>query len=912
MLNKKINRKNKCLSEYIHDFIIEIRKPTYMTPFKNPVDPNEIPHYYEVIKNPMDLSTMYQKLLDGRYQFLSEVKADIQLIITNCETFNPENTWIRPLCDKFKSNFEKSWVKLQETLERKGIDQNKALDKLPEMDENKNELPSIWLPDSLGLRTRNQVSIIKEGNLNESIYSNDIKDPKEMNMNTKINLGISREASSLEPFNKIEYNPPNFLVQSFPNHKEIQNFVSEENYYNPQDIPNIKKESSFILTPKISNEIMTTNIENQIVSKEPKNEIPVSTKIIEEMNNNFRFSKEISKDIDIPQEIQMPNETENNPNMMEIEEEKKIELIIELDLDEIKLEFKEYSLHKLRKYKKIVLKGLSKIFLFLTGFEKNPENLDFLQELNIILKEFEAVKGTPSIDYNQICLNLIRCLFWLKKNSPKIKDVKTNKRIMAYFSCILKALRRINSLSKRIKTLAISISEDIFQGQDLGLAYFREHLHKIQSIFYPPPPPKLIESNSIKITLPKPPPIREKLENETTSTIIKPPKKFFHEKLQSSSPMNTKIVLNKNLKSLSLEKPAPTAENKSDKMFSWVSSFNQKIHDKLDGYLQGRLNISNNEINIEKEEKLNLIVKQSSLENQENMMFEERKNPIMIVLPKQQSYKNINVFNESDDDDEKYDELGFLKEEIDISKIQIIKKNEDVLNNNYFTPQSIKNIKFKEIFIEKEILVKMPLMIMNNNNIDTLTKVTIEEISIYSLFKEIDEDDKNFFDDLVKNLKRNHNERLKYNKNDRIVDKTSKCLLEISQEITLDKIIKIAIKLKNINDFIILVTNLIHIESFELFIDLKRVQKINELNLVENSSYFTYDVLSRKLMKNMLYDALLNQLIKVSKFQIDREAGIYYCVDKIPNENNGYLLVIWSAVNKFMDFKLSLNEIKLL
>ena len=127
---KKINKKNKSLSEYVHDFLVEIRKPTYMTPFKTPVDPGEIPHYYAVIKNPMDLSTMFQKLVDGKYGFLSEVKADFQLIIENCEAFNPQGTWIRPLCDKFKGNLEKSWAKLMETLERKSIDANKKMEKL--------------------------------------------------------------------------------------------------------------------------------------------------------------------------------------------------------------------------------------------------------------------------------------------------------------------------------------------------------------------------------------------------------------------------------------------------------------------------------------------------------------------------------------------------------------------------------------------------------------------------------------------------------------------------------------------------------------------------------------------------------------------------------------------------------------
>lgn len=49
--------------------------------FKEPVNPNEVPGYYEKIKNPMDLNTIINKLKEGKYSYAKEVYDDLMLII---------------------------------------------------------------------------------------------------------------------------------------------------------------------------------------------------------------------------------------------------------------------------------------------------------------------------------------------------------------------------------------------------------------------------------------------------------------------------------------------------------------------------------------------------------------------------------------------------------------------------------------------------------------------------------------------------------------------------------------------------------------------------------------------------------------------------------------------------------------
>lgn len=90
--------------------------------FLEPVDPValNIPGYFDVVKNPMDLSTVSQKLQNGQYSSIPPGQAigrspvarmlngpfrkDIELIFDNAMLFNPPNDWIHIGAAKLKKN----------------------------------------------------------------------------------------------------------------------------------------------------------------------------------------------------------------------------------------------------------------------------------------------------------------------------------------------------------------------------------------------------------------------------------------------------------------------------------------------------------------------------------------------------------------------------------------------------------------------------------------------------------------------------------------------------------------------------------------------------------------------------------------------------------------------------------------
>uniref|UniRef100_A0A7N0TPF7 Bromo domain-containing protein n=1 Tax=Kalanchoe fedtschenkoi TaxID=63787 RepID=A0A7N0TPF7_KALFE len=60
--------------------------------FSEPVDPEELPDYHEIIQTPMDFSTIRKKLDDGLYPNLEQFEEDIFLICSNAMQYNSPST----------------------------------------------------------------------------------------------------------------------------------------------------------------------------------------------------------------------------------------------------------------------------------------------------------------------------------------------------------------------------------------------------------------------------------------------------------------------------------------------------------------------------------------------------------------------------------------------------------------------------------------------------------------------------------------------------------------------------------------------------------------------------------------------------------------------------------------------------
>lgn len=108
---------------FCQDTINELMKPKHMAyaaPFYYPVDPValNIPTYHNIIKKPMDLSTVQSKLKTGQYENAKEFENDVTLMFKNCFRFNLEGDPTYACGKQLEGVFHSQWAKKEDYLEK--------------------------------------------------------------------------------------------------------------------------------------------------------------------------------------------------------------------------------------------------------------------------------------------------------------------------------------------------------------------------------------------------------------------------------------------------------------------------------------------------------------------------------------------------------------------------------------------------------------------------------------------------------------------------------------------------------------------------------------------------------------------------------------------------------------------------
>ncbi|KAM9321195.1 bromodomain adjacent to zinc finger domain protein 2A [Gastrophryne carolinensis] len=86
-------------------------------PFLEPVNPRLVPGYRKIIKNPMDFSTMRNKLLNGGYSSCEVFAEDAQLVFSNCQLFNEDESDVGKAGLVLKKFFESRWEEFSQERE---------------------------------------------------------------------------------------------------------------------------------------------------------------------------------------------------------------------------------------------------------------------------------------------------------------------------------------------------------------------------------------------------------------------------------------------------------------------------------------------------------------------------------------------------------------------------------------------------------------------------------------------------------------------------------------------------------------------------------------------------------------------------------------------------------------------------
>ncbi|CUV05511.1 unnamed protein product [Cryptosporidium hominis] len=237
-----------------------LRKDPNFELFIYPIDPvrDGCLDYFEVIKTPMDLITVSNKLLDDQYKNINEIFQEIELIFSNCREYNtsPLCKHIIDLCNKSEYRFLQEWTKL-------GFSDKSTKKKLEELSKglNKNQKSNISSSSNSNNNNNNNNNTENGSNTNQ-YYSNSNQKNDNNSSNSSINNNHSKSNQKNSP--------------------KVNNSTSS--YSSPHSSSSSKGNTSRVILKIDKDNISTNTCENNVNNKRHKSE---SSKKFASNNNNI-------------------------------------------------------------------------------------------------------------------------------------------------------------------------------------------------------------------------------------------------------------------------------------------------------------------------------------------------------------------------------------------------------------------------------------------------------------------------------------------------------------------------------------------------------------------------------------------------------------------------------------------------
>lgn len=111
---KRDNKYDVIFNKVIKEFVEAVKNLPESWCFLEPVDVLQVPDYYEVIKNPIDLSSIEKKTKRNGYSSVQELKDDLRLMTDNCRTYNKPDTEFAKCANEVDAFVERRCTKLIE------------------------------------------------------------------------------------------------------------------------------------------------------------------------------------------------------------------------------------------------------------------------------------------------------------------------------------------------------------------------------------------------------------------------------------------------------------------------------------------------------------------------------------------------------------------------------------------------------------------------------------------------------------------------------------------------------------------------------------------------------------------------------------------------------------------------------
>ncbi|XP_075055611.1 bromodomain adjacent to zinc finger domain protein 2A isoform X2 [Mixophyes fleayi] len=112
---RRITTRSQCPDlTFCEIILMEMESHEDAWPFLEPVNPRIVPGYRKIIRNPMDFSTMRNKLLNGRYSSCEEFAEDAELVFSNCQLFNEDDSVVGKAGLVLRKFYESRWEEFKQ------------------------------------------------------------------------------------------------------------------------------------------------------------------------------------------------------------------------------------------------------------------------------------------------------------------------------------------------------------------------------------------------------------------------------------------------------------------------------------------------------------------------------------------------------------------------------------------------------------------------------------------------------------------------------------------------------------------------------------------------------------------------------------------------------------------------------
>ncbi|GLT29889.1 hypothetical protein SLA2020_047240 [Shorea laevis] len=203
------NTSNAVLMKQCETLLNRLMQHQFGWVFNTPVDVVKlnIPDYFRVIKHPMDLGTIKNKIVSGQYSSPLGFAADIRLTFSNAMTYNPPGNNVHVMAETLSKFFEVRWKSIEK--------------KLPV------NIDTITVPSRAGVYTENETDInflstkMKKKNPNDTkIKSEPVK--QIMTDQEKCNLSTELEALTEFPENIVDFLKEHSFSEGLTDGEEIE------------------------------------------------------------------------------------------------------------------------------------------------------------------------------------------------------------------------------------------------------------------------------------------------------------------------------------------------------------------------------------------------------------------------------------------------------------------------------------------------------------------------------------------------------------------------------------------------------------------------------------------------------------------------------------------------------------------